>query len=544
MMYRTRLLLVCLLLLVGILHAQNETRNWFFGNNAGLSFASGSPVAVLTGVLTGIEGAASASDASGNLLFYTNGLTVYNRNHLVMTNGSGLMGGGSSVQSSLIVPLPGSATLYYLFTTNDNSATGLRYSIIDMSLSAGLGAVTATKNVLLVQPTAEMLTAVKHSNCIDNWIVTHSSTGNNFHAFRLTSGGVGPIITSAAGASLGATIGALRISPNGTKIAYCAHDGVAQLFDFNSTTGQVTNPVLLNAVTGLGYGTEFSPNSNVLYCGRGNNYKDIYQYNVAAGSSAAILASQVHIANSAASWGGCLQLGPDGKIYFSSYNTSTVGCINSPNTLGVGCNYVDNQVNLGGRTTTLNLPNFVTSYFANPNPCVILPSAGIPLSAMVTSDQDVLLRWQLNEVDPEHLFVERSSDGITYQLISTDLPNALEYLDDQPGALENFYRLMWYDANGGRHYTEVVTAHFRPSEPTLVVYPVPTTRNGSLNIQYYSPMNDNITCRIIDAQGREIYQRPLSVQIGTQEFVVPTESLATGIYYMVVGRVVKKVVIE
>ena len=55
--------------------------NWYFGSNAGITFNSGSPVALTNGVLITVEGVATISDNSGNLLFYTDGLTVYNRLH-------------------------------------------------------------------------------------------------------------------------------------------------------------------------------------------------------------------------------------------------------------------------------------------------------------------------------------------------------------------------------------------------------------------------------------------------------------------------------
>ena len=63
-----------------------------------------------------------------------------------MSNGYGLMGSPVSTQSALIVPLPGSSNIYYVFTVPQwGNANGFRYSIIDMSLKSGLGAVTLKK---------------------------------------------------------------------------------------------------------------------------------------------------------------------------------------------------------------------------------------------------------------------------------------------------------------------------------------------------------------------------------------------------------------
>src|SRR4030095_11967101 len=93
--------------------AQKETNKWLFGLNAGLDFNSGNPVSLSGGQCYTSEGSASISDTSGNLLFYTDGITVWNTNNVMMTNGDGLFGGVSSTQSALIVHMPGEDSLYY-----------------------------------------------------------------------------------------------------------------------------------------------------------------------------------------------------------------------------------------------------------------------------------------------------------------------------------------------------------------------------------------------------------------------------------------------
>ena len=63
--------------------AQNEGNIRYFGYGAGLDFNSGSTVALIDGMLNTSEGCATISDNSGDLLFYTDGMTVYNRNHIL-----------------------------------------------------------------------------------------------------------------------------------------------------------------------------------------------------------------------------------------------------------------------------------------------------------------------------------------------------------------------------------------------------------------------------------------------------------------------------
>ena len=93
-----------------------EGNIWYFGQYAGLDFNTGTPIAITDGQLNTLEGCASIADNNGDLLFYTDGMTVYDRNHSIMSNGTGLLGNSSSSQSGIIVKKPGSLATYYIFT--------------------------------------------------------------------------------------------------------------------------------------------------------------------------------------------------------------------------------------------------------------------------------------------------------------------------------------------------------------------------------------------------------------------------------------------
>lgn len=75
-----------------IQNASAEQNNiWYFGKKAGLNFNSTAnqpiPFAVLNSAMDADEGSASICDNDGNLLFYSNDLTVCNRNHQLIVNG-------------------------------------------------------------------------------------------------------------------------------------------------------------------------------------------------------------------------------------------------------------------------------------------------------------------------------------------------------------------------------------------------------------------------------------------------------------------------
>ena len=256
-------------------YSQGEANIWYFGDHAGLDFNSGVPVALTNSQMLTHEGCAVLSNGGGQLLFYTDGVTIWNKNHQIMLNGSGLMGDFSSTQSAIIVPKPGSSTLFYVFTTDyEAHSNGLRYSIIDLSLDGGLGGITSTKNILLYTPSCEKLTVVKHANTADFWIITHGWNNNNYYSYLLDTNGVNPIpIISSIGTliprpfvSSGAdATGVIKISPDGNKLVSILEGlDLVELFDFNTATGVVSNQQQLTNNKGSLYGAEFSTDNAVL----------------------------------------------------------------------------------------------------------------------------------------------------------------------------------------------------------------------------------------------------------------------------------------
>ena len=396
------------------LYSQKEANNWYFGQKAGITFNSGAPVALTNGQLQTLEGCSSISDASGNLLFYTDGIKVWNRNHVVMTNGTNLKGDPSSSQSGIIVPKPGNPNVYYIFTVDmqgglalfaggdaDGVSNGFMYSEVDMTLNGGLGdIVVARKNVALKKPTTEGLCAVKHSNGTDIWVVVHGINNTQYSAFLVTAAGVnlvpvnsnvGPSVTVTAGNYGSGSIGYMKISPNGKKIAACHAFENKQLVlsDFNTTTGAVTNPITiglnLNGDSDGPYGVEFSSCNEYLYVSETFSQEDlfwgtswpsatrIWRFDLNAGS---IPASKALFKLNNNEADGALQLAPDGNIYVAkmqrtggsvldygyAYGT-TLHRIDNPRL--VGATFTNNAVNLAGRLSAYGLPPFIASYFYN-----------------------------------------------------------------------------------------------------------------------------------------------------------------------------------
>ncbi|MEP2236884.1 MAG: T9SS type B sorting domain-containing protein [Maribacter sp.] len=361
---------VFFLLTCCFINAQREAAIWYFGENAGLDFNSGAPVALLDGQINTHEGCAVISDFNGALLFYTDGITVWNRNHVPMPNGTGLFGDPSAAQSAIIVPHPGIATQFYIFTADQlKGENGINYSLVDISLAGGFGDVIQ-KNIQLVNPATEKLTAVSHANGTDIWVLTHDAYTDAFFAYRVSPAGVdiNPVISN-VGINLSTYFfqsrfhapGYIKASPDGTKVAV-AHMGLTtELLDFDSATGVLSNALNLfdlSEAYKLFYGVEFSPNSRFLYVANRSEW-DLLQYDTAA---ADIRASRVSI-DTEDNGGHAIQLGIDGKIYIADYLKPTLSVIENPNLQGLACNLNYNAIDLGGRLSVNGLPPFISSYF-------------------------------------------------------------------------------------------------------------------------------------------------------------------------------------
>ncbi|WP_407556483.1 PKD domain-containing protein [Winogradskyella sp. 4-2091] len=344
--------------------AQGEANNWYFGRNAGLDFNSGSPTVLLDGALDTNEGCAAISNTDGNLLFYTDGITVYNSNHAIMQSGTDLGGNPSSTHSAIVVPKPDEPDQYYIFTVdiwNSFNAYGLSYSEVDMTLDNGLGAVTDVKNIQLEPVVHEKVIAILNENQDGYWVVSHRHDSNEFLAYEVTASGVNtsPVI-SAVGSQTGFFLitGQIRISPNGNRLAV-ARGGEVQVFDFDNATGVISNPITIDNIVSS-YGIEFSPSGRFLYVAC---YEGLYQFDLQQITEADIMASIIPLIELPGEGFTSMQIAPDGKIYVARTFRYYLGVINNPNTLGLNCNYVDQGVYLLGRESTLGLPTFMQSFF-------------------------------------------------------------------------------------------------------------------------------------------------------------------------------------
>lgn len=305
-----------------------------------------------------------------------------------MPNGTGLMGGTSSTQSSLIVPLPGSDSIYYVFTSDEYqsypNSKGYRYSIVDMCLDSGNGdVISGQKNILLCDSSTEKLSACEDATGTGYWIMGHKMFSTEFQAWHLTSGGITDTVISNIGTlhgwnnpnsvwMNGAAQGEMKFNSGGTKLALAISNfdpAYLDLFDFNNSTGVVSNfchMVIDSVLNKRIYGVEFSPDGLKLYATLAGGFADrrIYQFNLSAGGGNcdSIWASKFLLFKTSYGAGIAMgtQLAPDGKIYMISPNND-LSCVNSPNLMGFSTNY-DTSAIVGSGIAKHEFPNFIAGY--------------------------------------------------------------------------------------------------------------------------------------------------------------------------------------
>jgi hypothetical protein len=365
--------------------AQPENNNWYFAKHIALNFSTGTPVNMLTSAMWAFEGSASISDSLGNLLFYSDGIKVWDKNNNLMPNGFELNGAYSSTQSTIIVKKPLSNHLYYIFTTDDiYDSIGFCYSIIDMNLNNGLGDIVV-KNILVRNNISEKLTGIRHCNGIDFWILVHDKITNSFYNYKLTSNGLSasPIQTDLgckykyhnyipSGIS-----GYLKASPDGKMIAATAGDTL-QLFDFNNANGIISNLINIpfiapEPIESRLYGVSFSPNSKYLYvtC---PGMPGVFQFDVSSKVQSTIIASK-YITPSP-SGGAAMALAPDNKIYIT-YDFAFLSVIHFPDQPAAACGFeLEAFIYPSGNNYvgSYGLPNFIDAIHTAPNNNAVTPN--------------------------------------------------------------------------------------------------------------------------------------------------------------------------
>ena len=303
---------------------------------------------------------ATICDAQGNFLMSSNGVWIANANNDTMMNGSGLNPNGVTsnwafglpmTANNMFLPYPGDTTKYLLFhhtaTYNGYSYPAYEHyeSLIDINMDNGLGGVVAKNQQILNDTLNWGITACKHANGRDWWIV--ASKHNTDTMFVLLRTDVGIINTSIQ------KLGMPRawyvttqptFSMSGDKFCYAIYDSstansYVTLSNFDRCTGLFSNTNVIQLTQGQAL-LGLSSSSRIFQI----NTDSLTVDTVAFYDGFISPPSQTCCATSF--WN--MYLAPNGKIYITSGSSvQHLHEMNFPDSAGLACDVQQHAINLG-----------------------------------------------------------------------------------------------------------------------------------------------------------------------------------------------------
>ena len=433
----------------------------------------------------------SMCDQNGKLLFYTNGINVYNNTGNIMVNGDSLSApseyysqvlqiGIPSRQGVVILPKPGDTSLYYIFHYTptdsldviDNAgfvALNFYYSVVDMRADNGRGGIV-NKNTPILQNellSYSRLAACRHANGRDWWIIKPAWHENIYYEFLLTPAGVqGPFTQQ-----IGPVFGMINeqssyssFSPDGSKYVSLTDEGYVALFNFDRCTGllansdSIFNPNGVDSISG-GVSCAFSPSGRFLYVSNAlqiNQY-DLFSSNINDSVRIVSLSPftdtfQLNI----------MQLAPNGKIYISLWNggRNKIHVINQPDSFGLACDF-----QLYGQTVA-NIGPYNLPYFTNyrlgalkESPCDTITNLSPSLSkgeGAIVSPDPVVEEYRLRFINAADVGVYRdmhfSLYDLTGRLVMDVGITGQETVLHRGQLMDGMY--LWYVSAGGKNLYE------------------------------------------------------------------------------------------
>lgn len=383
-------------LIAQTIFAQNRNSIWCFGDSAGIDFRNiANPVPISSG-MDGRGGCSSISDSSGNLLFYSYSFVslaltkIMASNNTIMPN-SNLITGWGLYNDNIIIPKPGSNHEYFNFYLGSGGHVDTTYyALIDMNLNGGLGDVVRKNVPINSYYPADCLTAVKHADGRDWWVIgklgsNPFSNYNRFFVYLVTQDSVYSALVQDFGGAKDVGFQKIIWHPSNEKFIVLNTRGYMSEFNFDRCTGQMTlsrnifSEQQSNFTRAFWEGA-YSPNGNILYVSRtsygGNfgSYNYLLQFDMTASDIAAscdTLDSTHYLPVDC----GAVRRAPDGKIYYAQgYISATalsfpyadsmrnninenLGVINFPDSLGSACDFRPFSFYLGGKRTYYGLPN-------------------------------------------------------------------------------------------------------------------------------------------------------------------------------------------
>lgn len=372
------------------------------------------------------------SDENGELIIFTDGENVYNRNYEIMVGGTNIFNSEVYAAKSLIVPLPGSDSLYYLFFVDPSSpvgtnSTGLYYAIVDMSEYNGNGKVIYVSDKILDNVTGR-LTAIFHENYNDIWLLTHKKSTNHYYVYLITETGISenPVISIGGKVFNSNYSGQLKVSPDGKKVVNSYDNWTGDpgegfdTFEFNSSTGELSNPFIFKTIMRSCEGADFSSDGLRLYIFQNGSTGEsvLLQYDISEYDYNKINGSRIELLYPMSNGFTDMQLATNGKIYIAkgggqASGTKYLGVINHPNRDGLETEVEELGLYLDDGSTGLRTPNYIQSYLYKTDYTINSFCLGDTTSFQITNLFRLeSVKWGFGdnqfstEINPNHIYAE------------------------------------------------------------------------------------------------------------------------------------------
>jgi|GEM_PF-3168316 len=377
-------LLVLLLMQICPVYGQygNHYNIWYFGFNAGLDFSTSPPQSIPGSQISENRPSAVWCDASGKLVLYTDGMTVWNGQNGVIATGPEL-GGLDNANDVLIMPIPERPDEFYIFISpyykSVNQNRRIHYARIDMKANGGAGAVLE-KGVLGGPHAGQCMTGVISCQTDKNWFI-YSDVIGPVHVYRVHPSGL--IKHATYEVPYHGWYYSMKYNTRSGFLTLAAEEGIL-LNKFDANTGKLTTYEFISIGPNkerYGYRYhEFSPSGRYLYTVGGYlsrqndtstiliNY-EVYQLDLTVTPpsqiphSAMIVgryvtkAEPIIIGSIPHRFLQDFQLAPDGKIYIIMYNHDSISAIHYPDKQGLLCDFQANAVYLQHGVGASKFPN-------------------------------------------------------------------------------------------------------------------------------------------------------------------------------------------
>lgn len=377
--------------------AQNEANVWLINHGLQLNFNSGQPE--LLEFDGGTEFGSSICDDQGNLLLYSDGRRIWNKNHEVIVNGNDIINQDTRIQTlPFFLPHPekeGWFVFIYEEITHElderrKYGNTLYYGEINAKAHNGKGEFV-TQKVFIHDNYHSRPTIAGYCNNSYYWLAIDRNENviegigrDRIYFYRIDEDGLHkkPVINGKF--KIGHS-GYYRFSPNGDKLFFATfgngYDNGQFVSDFNFQTGELYNfrRMEIDDATRC----EFSPNSQFFYFFNGRSFfqMDARYTNPAHFNNSVDTLFTLKRAGGQEANGWDLRLAPDGKIYFNYYDYDSgerkVGRIHFPNRKGMEC--MPELDVLTFPTSNIRIPDFMPGFFREklPEPLdEVFPDAG------------------------------------------------------------------------------------------------------------------------------------------------------------------------